>query len=168
MKGWVRKKDIDLDQSIRTYVEYSNLGDSDSEFEIKIPDADTVVHDIKVFTNKEARQMAKNEEFVQPRIVSESIAYLKDVFLVEKKKRSSFEILKSNKIELSKEERQECLDADAVWHHGNQKSPSPAVWKGKNSKGDIVYVTNTHRLYQTAATLKGAIKKFHDVVKQTA
>lgn len=86
--------------------------------------------------------------------------------LVESKK-SSFQVLKDNKIALTPEEREEAMKAGAVWHHGPGGTESCAIWKGKNSSGKIVYVCNTHRVYQTAPTLKGAIKKFHDVVKDT-
>lgn len=81
-------------------------------------------------------------------------------------KKSEFEVLKSNRTELSDEERKLVLDRKAVWNFTGK--PSPAVWKSKNSKGDVIFVTNTHRCYQTAKTVKGAIKKYHDVVKATA
>lgn len=85
MRGWVRKEDVDLEQSIRAYVEFSDLVNYDSEFEITIPNADTVVHDIEVFTNKEAKQMSENEEFVQPRHASKIVESLdlKETFLLE-------------------------------------------------------------------------------------
>jgi hypothetical protein len=83
-------------------------------------------------------------------------------------KKSSMEILKENKIPLNNDERNTCLKAKAVWHHGPNGEESPAVWKSKNSKGEIIYVTNTHRAYQTDPTLDGCIKKFHDVIKDTA
>jgi hypothetical protein len=92
---------------------------------------------------------------------------LTEVFLLEKK-RSSFEVLKDNKIALTKEERQEVIDAKAVWHMGPNGKETAAVWKSKDSKGKIVYVTNTHRAYRSASTLKGAIKEFHDFIKGTA
>lgn len=83
-------------------------------------------------------------------------------------KKSSMEILKENRIPLTDEERSICLKEKAVWHHGPNGEESPAVWKSKNSKGEIIYVTNTHRAYQTDSTLKGCIKKFHDIIKDTA
>ena len=83
-------------------------------------------------------------------------------------KKSSFQVLEENKIPLTDEERDICLKEKAVWHHGPNGEETPAVWKGKNSKGEIVYVTNTHRAYNTATTLKGAIKRYHDFIKSTA
>lgn len=83
-------------------------------------------------------------------------------------KKSHFEVLKGNKVPLTDEEREICLKAKAVWHHGINGEETPAVWKSKNSKGEVEYVTNTHRAYQTASTLKGVIKKYHDFIKSTA
>lgn len=88
-------------------------------------------------------------------------------FITEKRK-SEFEVLEKNKVPLTPEERKEVMDADAVWHMGKDGSPSPAVWKGKNSKGEMIYVTNTHRAYNTAKTLKGAISRYHKFIKSTA
>jgi len=87
--------------------------------------------------------------------------------LTEKRK-SSLEILKKNKIPLTDEERSEVIKGKATWNHGKNGQPSPAVWKSKNSKGEVVYVTNTHRAYATASTLKGAINKYHTQIKQTS
>lgn len=169
MRGWVRKQDINLEQSIRAYIEFSDLSNYDFEFEITIPDADVVVHDIEVFTNKEAKKMSEHEEFVQPRHAPKIVESLdlKEAFLLEKR-RSSFEVLQDNKIALTKEERQEVMDAKAVWHHGPNGEETPAVWKSKDSKGKIVYVTNTHRAYRSSSTLKGAIREYHDFIKGTA
>jgi len=89
---------------------------------------------------------------------------LKDVFLLEKR-RSSFEVLKDNKIAADKEERQEVMDAKAVWHHGPNGEETPAVMEEQGFEREVVYVTNTHRAYRSASTLKGAIKEFHDFIK---
>lgn len=79
-----------------------------------------------------------------------------------------FELLKKRRIPLTDEERKEAMEAGAVWHHGPGGSKSCAIWKSKKPNGDIVYVTHTHRTYQTSPSLKEIIKLFHDVVKDTA
>jgi len=81
---------------------------------------------------------------------------------------SEFKTLMKNKIPLTAEERSEVMSADAVWHHGPGGTESCAVWKSKKANGKVVYGCNTHRCFQTAPTLKGAIRKYHDVVKGTA
>jgi len=83
------------------------------------------------------------------------------------KKKSKFKILKETKVPLTPEERSLCLNRKAVWH--NQSNPTPAVWKSVHPKtGKVTYVTNTHRAYDTAPTLKGAIARFHNFIKGTA
>lgn len=79
-----------------------------------------------------------------------------------------FNTLKKNKVALKPEEREEAMKAGAVWHHGPHGEETCAIWKSKTAGGKIVYGTNSHRCFQTAPTLKGAIKKYHDVVKDTA
>lgn len=82
--------------------------------------------------------------------------------------KSEFQRLKENKVRLTPEERKQCLEKKAVWRM-NGNGPTPAVWKSKDPKtGKITYVTNTHRAYNTAPTLKGAIGKFHRFIKGTA
>jgi hypothetical protein len=83
-------------------------------------------------------------------------------------KKTEFSILKDNKVLLKDEERERAIAKKAVWHMSNSTKPTCAIWKSKKPNGSIVYVTNTHRCYQTSPTLDGAIKKFHDVVKDTA
>ena len=80
-----------------------------------------------------------------------------------KKKRSSFAILKANKVPLTDEERAEAKKKKAVWSNGDL-----AVWKGKDSKGNIVYVSHTHRVYNIAKSLGAIINKFHNFIKGTA
>lgn len=75
--------------------------------------------------------------------------------------------LKKHRVTLTDEERKTVMDADAVWHLGKDGNASPAVWKSIIN-GKTWYVTNTHRLYQCKASLKGAITAYHKVVKQTA
>jgi hypothetical protein len=82
-------------------------------------------------------------------------------------KKSEFEVLKKNKIPLSDEERDKVMKAKAVWHHGPNGEETAAVWKSKNSNGDVKYCCNTHRAYKVADTLGGAIKHF-DFIKTTA
>ena len=81
---------------------------------------------------------------------------------------SAFEKLKKNKKPLSADERELVMSGKAVWHHGPKGEATPAVWKSIDKKGNITYITNTHRLYQTSSTLKGCVKKYHDVVKGTS
>lgn len=82
---------------------------------------------------------------------------------------SELENLKKNKKPLTDEERKQCLDRKAVWHHGPNGEETPAVWKSVCPKsGKCTYVTNTHRAWNKASTVKGAIKKYHDFIKGTA
>ena len=83
-------------------------------------------------------------------------------------KESKFQLLKKNKKPLTPEERKECLEKKAVWHMNGNNNPTPAVWKSVDEKGKTIYVTHTHRAYNTAPTLKGAIGRFHDFIKGTA
>lgn len=76
-----------------------------------------------------------------------------------------FKTLEKNKVDLTDEERKQVIDADAVWNINDR--PTAAVWKSIVN-GKTWYVTNTHRCFQSAQTLKGAIGKYHRVVKGTA
>lgn len=92
---------------------------------------------------------------------------LREGLITEKK--SEFTKLEDNKVPLTDDERKKVMDADATWHHGPNGAPSPAVWKSKNPKtGKVTFVTNTHRAYNTAPTLKGAIGRYHKFIKGTA
>lgn len=86
-------------------------------------------------------------------------------FLIEA---SKFAQLQKNKKPLLDEEREQVMKADAVWHHGQKGEKTPAVWKSINKDGKSTYVTHTHRAYNTAPTLKGAIRRFHDFIKGTS
>jgi hypothetical protein len=79
-----------------------------------------------------------------------------------------FKGLKKNQISLSVEERKIVMDSDAVWHHGPNGEATPAVWKSSDSKGNEVFITNTHRAGAVEKTLKSAINKYHNFIKGTA
>lgn len=83
-------------------------------------------------------------------------------------KQSEFQKLEKNKVALEDEERAEVMKAKAVWHHGPNGQASPAVWKSVDKNGKATYVTNTHRAYNKAPTLKGAIGRYHKFIKGTA
>ena len=82
--------------------------------------------------------------------------------------KSSYQILKENRIPLTEEERKIVMDRKAVWHHGPHSEETPAVWKSKNSAGEIVYITNTHRAWNHSPTLLGCINRYHKFIKGTA
>lgn len=84
------------------------------------------------------------------------------------KPKATFQIYKQNKTPLTPEERAQVMKAKAVWHMGPNGAASPAVWKTTNSQGKTMYVTHTHRAYNDAPTLKGAINRFHSFIKSTA
>lgn len=81
---------------------------------------------------------------------------------------SKFKQLEANKKPLTDEERAEVMAAKAVWHHGPNGEETPAVWKSIDKNGKITYITHTHRAYNTAPTLKGAIGRYHKFIKSTA
>lgn len=78
-----------------------------------------------------------------------------------------FKQLMKNKVKLTPEERKKVMDSKAVWHF-NGGSPSPAIWKSIDKNGKVIYGCNTHRAYNKASTLKGAISRFHNFIKGTA
>ena len=84
------------------------------------------------------------------------------------KEQSEFQKLQKNKVSLTAEEREEVMKRKAIWHHGPNGEETPAVWKSVDKNGKATYVTNTHRAYNTAPTLKGAIGRYHDFIKGTA
>lgn len=101
------------------------------------------------------------------KIIEEELNTAENTLLLEKK--SKFKVLKKYKVPLTDEERQKCLDTDTTWNFGSNGKPSPAVWKSVNPKTkEVTYVTNTHRAYNTAPTLKGAISRYHNFIKGTA
>ena len=78
-----------------------------------------------------------------------------------------FKTLKKNKVNLADEERQKVMDAGATWNHGPKGQATPAVWKGKDSKGKMWFVCNTHRACQIKDSLGKAIKAYK-FIKTTA
>lgn len=84
------------------------------------------------------------------------------------KPKSAFQKLQDRRVPLTAEERKRVMAAKATWHHGPNGGPTPAVWKSVDGAGKVTYVTNTHRAYATAPTLKGAIGKYHRFIKGTA
>lgn len=96
---------------------------------------------------------------------------LEDWDLLNEKAKSKFQKYQDNKIPLEDEERSEVMKRKAVWNMNmgkNKTKTIPAVWKSKDKNGKITYITNTHRAYNTAPTLKGAISRFHKFIKGTA
>ena len=86
-----------------------------------------------------------------------------------KRKKGTYKTLDKNRVPLTPEERKTVMDRKAVWHHGPNGSPSPAVWKSVDKKtGKATFVTNTHRAMNTAPSLKGAIGRYHKFIKGTA
>lgn len=81
---------------------------------------------------------------------------------------TEYKTLEKNKVPLTPEEREEVMKSKAIWHHGPKGAPSPAVWKSKGKDGKFTYVTATHRAFNTAKTLKGAISRYHKFIKGTA
>jgi hypothetical protein len=95
------------------------------------------------------------------------------ISLVKIAKLSKFKIFQKYKVPLTPEERAECMKRKAVWHshfgRDGKKMATPAVWKSVSPRtGVTTYVTNTHRAYNIAPTLKGAINRFHVFIKGTA
>lgn len=83
-------------------------------------------------------------------------------------KQNEFQRLQANKVALSPQERQVTFDHKAVWHHGPGGTASSAIKKSVDKNGKVTFYTHTHRAFNKANTLKGAIKRFHDFIKGTA
>jgi len=79
-----------------------------------------------------------------------------------------FAALKKHKVPLTDAERAEVLKRKAVWHHGPQGAPSPAVFKSVMPDGRTWYTTHTHRAYNVTPTLAGTIERYHQFIKSTA
>lgn len=78
-----------------------------------------------------------------------------------------FDTLEKSKVELTDTEREQVMKAKAVWHFSPAGKPSPAIKKAI-VRGKTYYYCNTHRCYQSAKTLAGAIDKFFDVVEPSS
>jgi hypothetical protein len=94
--------------------------------------------------------------------------FIRESINVLLEKKSKFKKLEDKKKPLTPEERAEVMKRKAIWHHGPNGAPSPAVWKSVDDKGKSTYITHTHRAYNTAPTLKGAIGKYHSFIKSTS
>jgi len=89
---------------------------------------------------------------------------------------NEYEKLEKNKVPLTDDERKEVFKKDAVWSYGSSIDPNTgkkvkkvsAVWKSKDKKGNVTYITNTHRAYNTAKSLKAIINKYHNFIKGTS
>jgi len=84
-------------------------------------------------------------------------------FLVET---SEMEQLRKNKKPLTDEECDIVKKSKATWIWRGKVTK--AVWKSVDKNGKTTYVTNSHRAYNTATTLQGAIDRFHEFIKGTA
>ncbi|MEK6829536.1 MAG: hypothetical protein AABY15_05410 [Nanoarchaeota archaeon] len=123
-----------------------------------------MVNLISDFESKSSRP-----EYAAEKIYDEFYHSNNENYLNETKKKSKFQKLEDNKVPLTDEERSEVMKRKAVWHHGPGGAESPAVWKSKDPKtGKFTFITNTHRAYNTAPTLKGAIGRYHKFIKGTA
>ena len=85
-----------------------------------------------------------------------------------KERKSEQQVLKENRIPLTREERNIVMARKAVWHQGLHGEETPAVWKSKNSRGEIRYATNTHRAIAICKSLLEAVGRFHKFIKGTA
>lgn len=115
------------------------------------------------------RRRAKKMSKTASSDLAEKLAtHIADVVGVDKiaKAKSEFQKLKDRKVPLTPEERKKCMDEKAVWNFTG--GPTPAVWKSVGEDGKATYITNTHRAWQKAPSLKGAIGKYHRFIKGTA
>jgi hypothetical protein len=129
---------------------------------IKERDYDSILMSVENRQNKVSREMFSKITNINIKKKAGKIIRkkLKEFCLVEGK--NEFSELKKYKKPLTDEERQKCIEAKAVWG-----DDTLAVWKSVNTEGEVTYVTNTHRAYNTAPTLKGAISRFHNFIKGT-
>jgi hypothetical protein len=109
------------------------------------------------------RQAAMIDEFEK---LSGERAFIDELEKIAKEKGMSK--LKKYQVPLTDEERKEVVQRKATWNHGPNGEPTPAVWKSIDKHGKTIYVTNTHRAFNTATTLRGAISRYHKFIKSTA
>lgn len=83
-------------------------------------------------------------------------------------RKSEFEILKSNKSSLDGEEKERAIKAGCVWHFGNLNKPTYAIWKTKDTSGNVWYVSNTHQAYDKSKTLSQAITNWHKKIEPSS
>ena len=125
------------------------------------------------------KKLPKNKQSAETRkeVQMDKQAYLDSVYqkaLIDElekiaKRKNSFKVLQENKVPLTPEERNLVMQRKATWHHGPNGEETPAVWKSFNPKTkETTYITNTHRAYNTASTVKGAINRYHKFIKGTA
>jgi hypothetical protein len=89
--------------------------------------------------------------------------------LIKLARKSSFKVLKDNRVPLTEVEKAKVMSANAVWHHGPNGERTPAVWKSVSKKtGKTTYISSTHRAYQSHPSVEGAIGIFHKFIKGTA
>ena len=88
------------------------------------------------------------------------------------RKAPEFKVMKKHKVPLTPEERELCMDREAVWnfHFGRdgKRQKTPAVWKAVLPDGTTWFNTNTHCAWNVASTLKSGIKRYHDFIKGTS
>ena len=147
-------------------------GDKKGQFKeyLKMEMPDVSDNFIKIFADLVDKVEFKKTEQVMECIFEASLDQFdwEKLFKAENNKKGpDFKTLKKNKVKLSDEEREEAINADAVWHPGNHDNPVCAIWKSEVN-GKTYYGTNTHRAFNTAPTLKGAISKYHSFIKGTA
>ncbi len=125
---------------------------------------------IKIFSDLVDKVQFKKTEQVMECIFDASLDQFnwENIYKSENNKKGpDFKTLKKNKVKLSEEEREKAIKADAVWHFAGENNPVCAIWKSEVN-GKTYYGTNTHRAFNTASTLKGAISKYHSFIKGTA
>lgn len=93
--------------------------------------------------------------------------YIEELYLYESfriaEKKNHLKVLKENRKDVSPEERKKIKSLGGVWSNGDL-----AVWKSVDSKGNITWVTNTHRAYETAKSIDSIVNKFLTVIKETS